>query len=145
VTRVYVPASWELLAALTSGPVHLPAGRAVTETVRRELAGSDEEELEYAALQAAAADALGLVVPERPRRVVLAVDADVSAGDISEVTLRSDVALADVAAVHVDGPDAVDDVAAAAAAPDDESLVDRALDHDLGWYAVQELPDLLAE
>jgi hypothetical protein len=142
--RVFVPVTWEQLERLTRGPVELPGGHAVTAAVRAELSGSDDEELEYAALTAAAAEAVSLVTPERARRVVLAVDADARPDqEPSAVRLLAPVSLRIVAAVHVDAPDAAPDVLAAAAAPDDQTLMDRALDHDLGWYGVQEIGELL--
>ena len=141
--RVYLPVSWHQLEALTRGPVAVATGHAVTDEVRSELSGSDDEELEYAALGAAAADALALVAG-RPQRVVLAVDTSATpSGNVSEVNLSEPIRLVDVAAVHVDAPDAADDVRAALAEPGDEALLERVLDHELGWYAVQELPDLI--
>ena len=53
------------------------------------------------------------------------------------------VPFSQVAAVHVDAPDAETDVAAAVADPSDAALVERAMDHDLAWYAVQEIDELL--
>jgi hypothetical protein len=141
--RVYVPVSWDILEAITRGPVEVANGHAVTDEVRSELSGADDEELEYATLGAAAADALGLVT-SRPQRVVLAVDAAATpSGHLSEVTLAEPIRLVDVAAVHVDATDAAEDVRAALGAPGDDALLERVLDHELGWYAVQELPDLL--
>ncbi|WP_028661570.1 DUF6912 family protein [Saccharomonospora saliphila] len=90
-----------------------------------------------------------------PRRVVVSADLD-------EVTLRPDldhavvrlagpVALADVAAVHVDTPEAESAVLAAAPVIDEADLGDEEAelalgdveDHELAWYAPQELPFLL--
>jgi hypothetical protein len=144
--RVFLPVSWEQLAELRRRPLDLAVGHAVTDEFRAELAGSDDEELEYAALSAAGADAVSLVTPTRPRRVVLAVDADAHpTGQLSVVTLPVPVVLAEVAAVHIDAPEAASDVLAAAAAPDDETLMERALDHELGWYGVQEIAGLMPE
>ena len=142
--RVYLAASWEQLEALTRGPVEFGTGHAVTGEVREELTDSDEDELEYVVLGMAASDAIA-VAGERRRRVVLAVDTDATAtGALSEVSLARPVALSDVAAIHVDSAEAEGDVEAAASAPDDERLAERVLEHELGWYAVQELGDLLA-
>ncbi|WP_028662264.1 DUF6912 family protein [Saccharomonospora iraqiensis] len=90
-----------------------------------------------------------------PRRVVISADPE-------EVTLRPDldhavvrlsgpVPLDTVAAVHVDTPDAESAVLAAAPVIDDADLGDEdaelalgdAEDHELAWYAPQELPFLL--
>jgi hypothetical protein len=56
-----------------------------------------------------------------------------------------------VAAIHVDAPEAAEAVAAAAAVidaadlgdPDAEFVLGDAEDHELAWYAPQELPFLL--
>ncbi len=56
-----------------------------------------------------------------------------------------------VAAVHVDAPDAEEAVAAARAAwaaadagdADAARVVERCLDHELGWFAAQEVNDLI--
>lgn len=142
--RVYLAASWEQLEELTRGPVEFGTGHAVTAEVREELTDSDEDELEYVVLGMAASDAIA-VAGERRRRVVLAVDTDATAtGALSEVSLARPVALGDVAAIHVDSAEAEGDVGAAAASPEDERLAERVLEHELGWYAVQELGDLLA-
>ena len=142
--RVFLPASWDQLAELTRGSVEFPVGHAVTEEVRTELADSDDEELEYIALGMAASDAIALA-GERHRRVVLAADVEAApTGALSEVSLGALVTLRNIAAIHVDSAEAEADVAAAAAAPDDERLAERALEHELGWYAVQELASLLA-
>ncbi len=142
--RVYLAVSWDQLEQLSRGPVVVPAGHAVTEEVRAELPGAGDEELEYAALGVAAADAIALVTPDRPRRVVLAADlAAVPTGNLSEVRLDAAVRLADLAAVHVDAPEAAADVTSAAGTPADHTAVERALDHELGWYGVQELGGLL--
>ncbi|PLW73736.1 hypothetical protein C0036_05655, partial [Streptomyces sp. DJ] len=60
--------------------------------------------------------------------------------------------LAKAAAVHLDADDAEEDVAAAAAAlgaadagdDDAQFTVDGAEDHELLWYATQEIPTLIA-
>ncbi len=100
---------------------------AVTDAVREALADGDVDDWEYAALTAAAdaSDALR-VAGDRPRRFVLAVDAEsVQPGEGSEVRVLSDVAWADIAAAHAD-------------------TVDHAADDDeLAWFARQEIPDLL--
>ncbi|HSV38045.1 MAG TPA: hypothetical protein VLI04_04740 [Nocardioidaceae bacterium] len=142
--RVFVPVSWAQLDELTRGTLEVASGHAVTDEVRAELEGSDEDELAYVVLGMAASDAI-VLAGDRRRRVVLAVDIDATpTGALSEVSLGAMVSLRDVAAIHVDSEEASADVAAAADAPDDERLAERALEHELGWYGVQELPDLLA-
>ncbi|GAA3303135.1 hypothetical protein GCM10020295_50930 [Streptomyces cinereospinus] len=125
----------------------------------------DIEELEYAALSRAALASLRLLAadPEAPRRrVVVAVDvpdgqASAAAGRgpdpaaPGEVRAAGAVPLATVASVHVDSADAEQDVAAAARAlraadeGDDDArfVVDGAEDHELLWYATQEIPNLV--
>jgi hypothetical protein len=90
-----------------------------------------------------------------PRRAVIAADVD-------DVTLRPDLdfavvrlagplTLAEVAAAHVDNEAAEPAVRAAAAVieaadlgdPDADFAVGDAEDHELAWYATQELPFLL--
>jgi len=71
--------------------------------------------------------------------------------DDAVVRLPGEVSLSQVAAVHVDGADAEPAVQAAVAVIDAADLGDEdaelavgdAEDHDLGWYATQELPFLL--
>lgn len=62
------------------------------------------------------------------------------------------MALAKAAAVHVDADDAEKDVAAAASVlgaadlgdDDAQFVVDGAEDHELLWFGVQEIPNLIA-
>lgn len=161
--RVYLPATLPLVAtAYAAGDVSAlgAAAHAVTPALRESYAGGELEELEYAALTAAARDSLRLLVddPDAPRRrVVLAVDvpdaaaqADAALGR-SGVRVSGGIPLSQVAAVHVDDMDAVDTVMAAAdalpaadAGDDDAAFaVDEAEGFELLWFAVQELPDLL--
>ncbi|MFF0625597.1 DUF6912 family protein [Streptomyces sp. NPDC004296] len=166
--RVYVPLTLSGLAAahrsgeLGVGPL---LAYAVTPALREWYVSDDIEELEYAALNRAAQASLRLLAghPETPRRrVVVAVDVpdrnaavdpdlglDQSA--LGEVRIAGPVPLSKAAAVHVDAADAVEDVAAAAAAlgaadlgdDDAQFTVDGAEDHDLMWFGVQEIPQLL--
>jgi hypothetical protein len=162
-TRVYLPATLPQLAALKQGkelrlPDHL-TGHAVTPELREWYAEGDEEELEYVAFTRAAQDSLRLLSrdPSAPRRrVVVSVDlprvapARAELGS-SAVRVDGSVRLADVAAVHVDGAGAQADIAAAvevveaAAAGDEDArfVVDGAEDHELEWYDVSELGQLL--
>lgn len=166
--RVYLPLTLPALAELhrtgETGPAPLTA-YAVTPALREWYLAGGEEELEYAALTRAAQAALPLLAgePKAPsRRVVLAAEVD-AAGAVADpgpvpetgapgrVRLTRPVPLTEAAAVHVDGPEAEADVAAAVAALDaaaagDEDArlaVDGAADHELLWYGVQEIPFLL--
>ncbi|MGW0626637.1 DUF6912 family protein [Streptomyces sp. NPDC002758] len=166
--RVYVPLTLPGLAEayktgeLGAGPF---LAYAVTPALREWYLSDDIEELEYAALNRAALASLRLLAadPEAPRRrVVVAVDvpdgtaaADPDRGldpvALGEVRVSGTVRLAKAAAVHVDLEDAVRDVAAAAEAldaadrgdDDAQFVVDGAEDHELLWYATQEIPGLV--
>ncbi|MFE1550390.1 DUF6912 family protein [Streptomyces sp. NPDC058718] len=166
--RVYVPLTLPGLAqahkAGELGPGPLTA-YAVTPVLREWYVSDDIEELEYAALNRAAAASLRLLAgdPGAPRRrVVVAVDVPdkdattdpdrgLDAGSIGEVRIDGAVPLAKAAAVHADADDAEADVTAAAAAlgaadqGDDDArfVVDGAEDHELLWFGVQEIPGLL--
>ncbi|MGI5213919.1 DUF6912 family protein [Plantactinospora sp. CA-290183] len=160
--RVYVPATVPMLAQLRREGV-LPAGQghAVTPELREWYAEGDEEELEYVAFTRAAQEALRLLRadPAAPRRRVV-VSADLTAGAVqraeielgsSTVRLAGPIGIASVAAIHVDGPDAGDDVAAAATVveealagdPDAQFTVDGAEDHELEWYDASELDGIV--
>lgn len=159
--RVYVPATAPMLARLREQGLTAVEAHAVTPTLREWYAEGDEEELEYVAFTRAAQDALLLLraEPAAPRRrVVVSVDVPASAvgrvdGELgsSLVRLTGPLSVGVVAAIHVDGPEAVEDVAAAAEVvaeaqagdPDAQFTVDGAEDHELEWYDVTELDLLL--
>jgi len=159
--RVYLPATIGMLRKLVAeGKLQPPGGTgfALTPALRESYISGSTEELEYAALMDAARASLRLLTDdekERPRRVVLSVD-------VEHVTVRSDldaavvklsgpIVMDEVAAVHVDSEEAEDAVRAAAAVIDAADLGDmdaefalgEAEDHELAWYAPQELPFLL--
>ncbi|MFD5015493.1 DUF6912 family protein [Streptomyces chartreusis] len=166
--RVYVPLTLPGLAEayktgeLGVGPL---AAYAVTPALREWYLSDDIEELEYAALNRAALASLRLLAADAEaarRRVVVAVDvadgaavADPDRGldpsALGEVRIARGVALARAAAVHVDADDAETDVAAAAGAleaadggdDDAQFVVDGAEDHELLWFATQEIPNLV--
>ncbi|MEU7424272.1 DUF6912 family protein [Streptomyces sp. NPDC048362] len=168
--RVYVPLSLPALAEahktgeLGSGPF---VAYAVTPALREWYLSDDIEELEYAALSRAAQASLRLLAADpgaQRRRVVVAVDvpdgaatADTGRGPdpaaLGEVIVASAVPLAKAAAVHVDADDAEAEVAAAADAlaaadggdDDAQYVVDEADDHELLWYATQEIPSLVGQ
>lgn len=161
--RVYLPVTLTLLARLRSQPYELPAevhAHAVTPALREWYADGDEEELEYVAFTRAAQESLVLLHrdPDAPRRrAVLALDlpaaattrADNELGS-SAVLLAGGVALAQVAAVHIDAAEAEPEVSAAAQAmpaaaagdADAQFIVDAAEDHELLWYDPTELDAL---
>ncbi|WP_436738605.1 DUF6912 family protein [Streptomyces sp. BBFR102] len=167
--RVYVPLTLPALAqahrAGELGPGPLTA-YAVTPGLREWYVSDDIEELEYAALTRAAHGSLRLLAadPEAVRkRVVVAVDvADGAAfadpdralepDALGEVRLEAAVPLDKAAAVHVDADGAEADVARAAEAvaraaggdADAQFVVDGADDHELLWFATQEIEHLLA-
>ncbi|MDT0404257.1 DUF6912 family protein [Streptomyces edwardsiae] len=170
--RVYVPLTLPGLAeasrtgVLGDGPF---LAYAVTPALREWCLSDDLEELEYAALSRAALASLRLLAADAGaprRRVVVAVDVSDAAASsdpdpdpgrglgpaaLGEVRVAGAVRLAKAAAVHVDAADAEADVAAAAGAlaaadgGDDvaRSTVDGAEDHELLWYATQEIPGLV--
>ena len=166
--RVYVPLTLPGLAEayktgeLGAGPF---AAYAVTPGLREWYVSDDSEELEYAALGRAALASLRLLAaePEAPRRrVVVAVDvADRAVSEDAgrgpdpaapgEVRVAGAVPLGKAASVHVDAVDAQADVTAAAEAlpaadvgdDDAQSVVDGAEDHELLWFATQEIANLV--
>lgn len=158
-TRVYVPSSirrlQDLLVSGGLGPLPILA-HAVTQELREALREVGEEEWEYDALMAAAQDSLGVMgEDDRPLRVVIVAEAEsvtpVEDGEESLVEVDAVIPLTAVVAVHVDSEDAADAVAEArtvwAAAQDGDAeaqkVLERCLDHDLGWYATQEIPELV--
>jgi acetylornithine deacetylase/succinyl-diaminopimelate desuccinylase-like protein len=146
------------LAAGSAAPVD-GTGYAVTPALREWYREADTDELEYAAGQAAAVAALRLLGTDAQaprRRVVLAVDVEESSARPdgaapAAVTVAEPVPRSAWASALVDDGDAesvvsaaVSSLAAAASGdPDAEFALDEAAAHELGWYAVQELADLL--
>jgi hypothetical protein len=163
--RVYVPATLPQLAEVCANGTIEPApvtAFAVTPALREWYVEGDLEELEYAALTEAARASLRLldVDPTAPRRrVVLAIDVPDRyarpAPDLDRAVVRvlAPVPWASVASAHVDAPEAVPEVKAAvdnvlaADLGDDDAqfVVDGAEDHELQWWATQEVPELLRE
>ncbi|MEU3932948.1 hypothetical protein AB0E85_13055 [Streptomyces sp. NPDC029044] len=166
--RVYVPLTLPGLAEayrtgeLGAGPF---VAYAVTPGLRDWYVSDDTEELEYAALGRAALASLRLLAAEAEapgRRVVIAVDVadravSAEAGRGSdpaapgEVRVAGPVPLGKAASVHVDAADAQADVTAAVEAlpaadegdDDAQSVVDGAEDHELLWFATQEIANLV--
>jgi hypothetical protein len=170
--EVYIPATLAMLQQLVADGSMLPVSGtafAVTPTLREAYAEGDDDELAEVARREAALASLrllagaddigeaGAALP--PRRAVLAAEVDLGE---SGATYRPDL---DDAVVRLVGPIVIDQVIAAyvdnAAAEeavrraieavdaadlgdeDAELIVGDALDHDLAWYANQELPFLL--
>nr|WP_204261555.1 hypothetical protein [Blastococcus saxobsidens] len=121
-------------------------------------ADADTEELEYAALLAAARASLRLLDLDPMavrRRAVLAADVPDTAVtpmddphvDPGAARLEQEVTLADIASAHLDDADAEADVRAAVnvvleadlGSEDAQFVVDQAEGHELGWYATQEI------
>ncbi|MEV7807296.1 hypothetical protein AB0O28_30555 [Microbispora sp. NPDC088329] len=167
--RVYLPSTIPALARVVAAGELAPApltGFAVTPALIEWYVSGDTEELEYVALTEAARASLRMLAADREdgveavaRRVVIAAevpDETVKAGaDLEErarVRVLEPIPMRLVAAVHVDDADAVPDVEAAIAAlpaadagdDDAQFVVDGTEDHELLWYATQEIPDLLA-
>ncbi|MGV0715303.1 hypothetical protein ABQE93_07860 [Mycolicibacterium sp. XJ662] len=160
--RVYVPATLAMLQQLVADEMlHARSGTAfaVTPTLREAYSQGDDDELAEVALREAALASLRLLGDQTgelpPRRAVLVAEVDdVTARpdlDDAVVRLAGPVGLADVIAAYVDNADAEDAVRVAIDAVDAADLGDEdadlvvgdAQDHDLAWYAPQELPFLL--
>ena len=166
--QIYIPVTLAMLQQLVADGSLLPVNGtafAVTPRLREAYAEGDDDELGDVALHEAALASLRLLAgagaseqPDAklpPRRAVLLAD-------VGEVTLRPDlddavvrigapVAINDVVAAYVDNAAAEADVTAAIAVIDEADLGDEdaeltvgdAQDHDLAWYATQELSFLL--
>lgn len=172
-TVVYIPATLPMLAQLVADGSLWPVSGtafALTPRLREAYAEGDDDELADVALREAALASLRLLAagaageaegggessaPPPPRRAVLAAE-------VEDVTYRPDL---DDAVVRLSGPVPIDDVIAAyvdnaGAEPavaraieavdaadlgdeDADLIVGDAQDHDLAWYANQELPFLL--
>jgi hypothetical protein len=163
--RVYIPATLVMLRTLVDSGELVPVSGtafALTPMLRESYAAGDTEELEYAAMNEAALASLRLLAAELdgdsaaiPRRVVVAADVERVRLrpdlDDAAVTVTGAIPAAAVAAVHVDVAAAEDAVRAAAAVvdaadlgdPDAEFTLGEAEDHEMAWYATQEIPFLL--
>jgi hypothetical protein len=136
-------------------------GFALTPALRESYASGSDEELEYAVLLEAARASLRLIAAEDeseqapPRRAVVVAEVEHATHrpdlDAPVVRLDGPVALAGIQAIHVDTAEAESAVLGAAKVIDAadmgdldaEFIVGEAEDHELAWYAVQELPFLL--
>ncbi len=164
-TRVYVPATLGMLQRLVAENELDAVGRtafAVTPTLREAYTSGDDEELAEVAMGEAARASLRLLAAEDSgaetfgtRRVVVAADVDEATPrpdlDDAVVRLAGPVPMRSIASVHVDLKDAEADVARAMEVVDAADMGDEeaefvlgdAEDHELAWYAAQELPFLL--
>jgi hypothetical protein len=164
--RVYVPATLAMLQRLVADrSVTAVNGTAfaVTPALREAYAQGDDDELAEVALREAALASIRLLAgageepPSElpPRRAVLVADVDGATArpdlDDAVVRLSGPIAIDDTIAAYVDNVDAETAVLAAVDAVDAADLGDEdaeltvgdAQDHDLAWYATQELPFLL--
>jgi uncharacterized protein DUF6912 len=163
--QVYIPATLAMLQQLVADGSLRPVNGtafAVTPTLREAYAEGDDDELADVALREAALASLRLLAADEdqtPRRAVLAAEVDIGeAGatfrpdlDDAVVRLAGPVPLDRVIAAYVDNPGAEQAVvkaievidAADLGDEDAELIVGDAQDHDLAWYANQELPFLL--
>jgi hypothetical protein len=170
VTQVYIPATLAMLQRLVDDGSLWPVSGtafAVTPTLREAYAEGDDDELADVALREAALGSLRLLAArehnaaddqpgELPlRRAVLTAEVDEVSFrpdlDDAVVRLGKPVGLEQVIAAYVDNAEAEPAVAKAIEAIDAADLGDEdaelavgdAQDHDLAWYANQELPFLL--
>jgi hypothetical protein len=133
---------------------------AVTPMLREAYAEGDDDELADVALRDAALASLRLLAGEGisslpPRRAVVVAEVEGAAArpdlDDAVVRLSEPIAYDQVIAAYVDNADAESAVVPAIEAVDTADLGDEdaefivgdAQDHDLAWYAPQELPFLL--
>jgi hypothetical protein len=161
--HVYIPATLAVLQQLVANGSVSPLNGtafAVTPKLRESYAEGDDDELADVALREAALASLRLLAADLgealpPRRAVLAAEVQDAKYrpdlDDAVVRLAAPVSLDQVVAAYVDNVGAEPAVAAAIEAIDAADLGDEdadlivgdAQDHDLAWYATQELPFLL--
>lgn len=162
--RVYIPVTLAILQRLVADGSVQPLGGtafAVTPTLREAYAEGDDDELAEVVLGEAARASMRLLAAEVDdegglpvRRAVLVADAEAKLRpdlDDSVVKIAGEVALDRIIAAYVDIAEAEPAVKAAIAVidtadlgdDDAEFVVGDAQDHDLAWYATQELPFLL--
>lgn len=151
-----------LQALVADGSIHARSGTAfaVTPTLRESYSEGDDDELAEVALREAALASLRLLAIEGDaglplRRAVLVAEVDGATVrpdlDDAVVRLAGPVVIADVIAAYLDNAAAETAVLAAVEVIDSADLGDEdaeftvgdAQDHDLAWYASQELPFLL--
>ncbi len=162
--QVYIPVTLSMLRTLVADGELWPVNGtafAVTPALREAYSAGDEDELSEVAMREAALASLRLLANEDgddglpARRAVLVADAEDAKLrpdlDDAVVRLAAAVPISAVVAAHVDLAQAEPDVVRAAEVidaadlgdEDAELVVGDAQDHDLAWYATQELPFLL--
>lgn len=165
--RVHVPVTLRMLTSLVETGELRPVGGtafALTPALRESYAAGGDDELSHVALGEAARASLRLLAVELEgehgdevllRRAVLSADVEgvTQRPDLDDAVVKVPgvIPMAQVASVHVDLSDAEDAVRAAVRVVDDADLGDldaefvlgEAEDHELAWYATQELPFLL--
>lgn len=167
--QVYIPATLAMLQRLVADGSLWPVNGtafAVTPTLREAYAEGDDDELADVALREAALASLRLLASDAesgsapaaalpPRRAVLSAEIDdvTYRPDLDDAVVRlgAPVTIDEVIAAYVDSAGAEPSVTRAIEAidaadlgdEDAELIVGDALDHDLAWYANQELPFLL--
>ncbi|SFT97656.1 hypothetical protein SAMN04487904_1184 [Actinopolyspora lacussalsi subsp. righensis] len=169
--RIYLPATVRMLREFFEQQQLRPLSGtafALTPALRESYSSGDAEELEYAAMREAARASLRLIstelgdsreaeTEESPRRVVVSADVrDEEATlrpdlDHAVVRLANPVPWKKIAAVHVDTAEAEEAVRQAAQLIDDADLGEEkaelalgdAEDHELAWFAPQEVPFML--
>ncbi|MBK0870524.1 MAG: hypothetical protein IJH84_22550 [Saccharopolyspora sp.] len=163
--RVYLPATVRMLRGFVEDSQMQPLSGtafALTPALRESYAAGDTEELEYAAMREAARASLRLIASELDEEEKGELRRVVVSADVADPTLRPDLDNAvvrlsgpvpwkKVAAVHVDTSEAEEAVRAAAEVidaadlgdPDADFVLGEAEDHELAWYAPQEVPFLL--
>jgi len=152
--RVYIPTTPAGLSAVheQGGIVTTPStAYTVTDALREWYESEDAEELEYGAMAQAAEASLRLLANEAGarRRIVLAADVPdalvvSSPGDgPAGVVVDATIPRKRIAAVHMDTAEAESAVAAALAGGLTDELVEATEDHELMWFATQEIADLL--
>jgi hypothetical protein len=165
--RVYLPGTVGMLRDLLEAAEFAPVSGtafALTPALREHYRSGTTDELEHAAFLEAARASLRLIAADLdsgadagwpPRRVVVAADVEEFSFrpdlDHAVVRVRGAVPMSAIASAHVDAAEAEDAVLAAAKAVDAADLGDldaefaigEAEDHELAWYAPQEIPFLL--
>lgn len=159
--RVYIPGTITVLRELNEAGEFKPLNGtafALTPALRESYTSGSAEDLEYVAMADAARASLRLIGDDPDtmrRRVVVAADLETVTPrpdlDNSVVRIAGPVRLKDIRAIHVDATEAEAAVGAAVLVIDAADMGDEdaefALgdveDHELAWYATQELPFLL--
>jgi hypothetical protein len=164
--RVYVPATLAMLQRLVADrSISVVNGTAfaVTPALRESYSDGDEDELAEVALREAALASLRLLAGLAgegdtglpPRRAVLVAEVNDATPrpdlDDAVVRLAGPVAFDNLVAAYIDNQSAEQAVLSAIDVIDEADLGDEdaeltvgdAQDHDLAWYATQELPFLL--